>query len=108
MKISYTGASGQPGDRYCWNSTNEDAGAGCQDIIELLPNKKQKTKMEFKRPMEDVSFSEVILTPEGHQTKLTWTLESNLERPMNLIKFMMDQWMGKSYGEGLASLKELA
>ncbi len=64
--------------------------------------------MEFKRPFEDTSFSEVILTPEGHETKVTWTLESDLDRPMNLMKPLMNHWMGKSYGEGLESLKALA
>lgn len=108
MKVNYSGTQGQFGDRYCWDSVNDDAGAGCQEIVELIPNEKQKTKMEFKRPMEDTSYSEIILTPEGHQTKVTWTLDSELERPMNLMKLLMDQWMGKSYGEGLATLKAIS
>lgn len=108
MKVEYSGTQGQIGDRYCWNSQKDDAGAGCQEIVELVPNQKQKTKMEFKRPFEDTSYSEVILTPEGNQTKVTWTLDSELERPMNLMSLFMNSAMDKSYGEGLAKLKEIS
>lgn len=108
MKIEYSGTPGQPGDRYCWDSKNDDAGAGCQEIVELIPNQKQKTRMDFKRPFEDISYSEVILEPQGDQTKVTWMLDSQLERPMNLMAFFMNSAMDKSYGNGLAKLKELA
>ncbi len=108
MKVDYYGVQGKIGDRYCWDSVDDDAGAGCQEIVELVPNQKQKTRMEFKRPFEDTSHSEIILSPQDHETKVTWTLESDLERPMNLMKPLMNHWMGKSYGEGLAKLKELA
>lgn len=108
MKIEYAGTPGQPGDRYCWDSKNDDAGAGCQEIVELIPNQKQKTRMDFKRPFEDISYSEVILEPQGDQTKVTWTLDSQLERPMNLMAFFMNSAMDKSYGNGLAKLKEIA
>ena len=76
--------------------------------MELVPNQRQKTKMDFKRPFEDTSYSEVMLTPEGNGTKVTWTLDSELERPMNLMRFFMDGAMDKSYGEGLAKLKEIS
>lgn len=107
MKMEYSGTQGQIGDRYCWDSKNDDAGAGCQEIVELVPNQKQKTKMEFKRPFEDTSYSEIILTPQGNQTKVTWTLDSELERPKNLMAFFMNGMMDKSYGEGLTKLKEI-
>lgn len=108
IKLDYSGTQGEIGDRYCWDSKVDDAGAGCQEIVELIPNQKQKTKMEFKRPFEDTSYSEVILTPEGNGTKVTWTLDSELERPMNLMRFFMDGMMDKSYGEGLVKLKEIS
>ena len=108
MKMEYSGTQGQIGDKYCWDSQNSDAGAGCQEIVELVPNQRQKTKMDFKRPFEDTSYSEVILAPEGNDTKVTWTLDSELERPMNLMRFFMDGAMDKSYGEGLAKLKEIS
>lgn len=108
MKLEYSGTQGQIGDKYCWDSKNDDAGVGCQEITELIPNKKQKTRMDFKKPFEGTSYSEIILTSENNGTKVTWTLDSELEKPMNIMKPMMDYWMGKSYGEGLETLKALS
>ena len=45
MKLEYSGTQGQIGDKYCWDSKNDDAGVGCQEITELIPNKKQKTRI---------------------------------------------------------------
>jgi hypothetical protein len=44
----------------------------CQEIKELVPNQKQKTEMIFKKPFEGQATSEIILTPEGNGTKVTW------------------------------------
>lgn len=107
MKVEYSGTQGQIGDKYCWDSQDDNAGAGCQTIVELVPNQKQKTQMDFKRPFEDTSYSEIILTKEGNATKVTWTLDANMEYPKNLMTIFMDGAMDKSYGEGLASLKKI-
>lgn len=107
MKMEYSGTPGQVGDKYCWEG-NEDAGAGCQEIIELVPNQRQKTRIQFIKPFESIATSDVILTPEGNQTKVTWTMDTEMNYPMNLMKFFMDGNMDKSYGEGLKKLKEIA
>ena len=36
---------------------------------------------------------------------MVWTLDAEMEYPSNLMKPMMDYWMGKSYEEGLQNLK---
>lgn len=105
-EVGVSGTQGQVGDKYCWKSENEDAGAGCQEIIELVPNQKQRTSMVFEGMGE--SFSDVILTPQGNTTKVTWTLDAELERPMNLMSLFMNSAMDKSYGEGLSKLKAIA
>lgn len=105
LKMEYTGTSGQIGEEYCWKSEKEDVGNGCQEITALVPNQKQSTKMAFEG-MGDAT-SEVILTPQGSSTKVTWTMDCELERPKNLFKLFMNGAMDKSYGEGLAKLKEI-
>ena len=89
-----------------WESKDKNVGNGCQEITALVPNQKQSTKMEFEGMGE--STSDIILTPEGNATKVTWTLDSELERPMNLMSLFMNSAMDKSYGEGLAKLKEIS
>ncbi|MDO5510368.1 MAG: SRPBCC family protein [Weeksellaceae bacterium] len=107
MHMEYHGVQGSVGDRYCWESQKDDAGAGCQEITALVPNEKQSTRMEFKRPFEDVANSDIILTTNAQGTTVTWTLDSKLERPMNLMAVFMSSQMDKSYGQGLSRLKQI-
>lgn len=108
MKITYTGEAGRKGDSYCWDSSNDEAGAGCQQLLELIPYKKQKSEMTFRKPFEGQAFSEIILVPEGNSTKVTWTMETEQDAMMKIMRPLMDYQMGKSYGEGLENLKNLA
>lgn len=107
MKIEYSGNSGEVGDRYCWDSKNDDAGAGCQEIKALVPNEKQTTEMTFKRPFAGQAMSDIVLTSEGNGTKVIWSMDTEQETWMKIMKPMMDYQMGKSYGEGLENLKKL-
>lgn len=107
MKITYSGNSGEVGDKYCWDSKNDEAGAGCQEIKELVLNEKQKTEMTFIRPFDGEATSDIILTTEGNATKITWTMDTKQETWMKLMRPMMDYQMGKSYEEGLSNLKLL-
>lgn len=107
MKIDYSGNSGQVGDQYCWDG-NDDAGAGCHIITALVPNKKQSAKMLFTRPFESGATSDIVLTPQGNSTKVTWDMDCEFDYPMNLMTVFMDGQMDKSYGEGLAALKALS
>ncbi|WP_294250335.1 SRPBCC family protein [uncultured Chryseobacterium sp.] len=108
MTITYTGEPGKKGDGYCWDSSNDEAGAGCQQLLELILYKKQKSEMIFKKPFEGQAFSEIILVPEGNSTRVTWTMETEQHPMMKVMRPLMDYQMGKSYGEGLESLKKLA
>jgi len=107
MKITYTGNSGEVGDKYCWDSKNDDAGAGCQEIKELVLNEKQKTEMIFVKPFEGQATSEIVLSPEGNATKVVWTMDTEQDPMMKIMRPMMDYQMGKSYEEGLNNLKAL-
>ncbi len=106
LQLDYSGTSGEVGDKYCWNG-NKESGQGCHEITALVPNQKQSTKMVFVKPFESDATSDLILSPEGNQTKVTWTMDCELDYPMNLMKLMMDSQMEKSYGSGLKKLKSI-
>lgn len=106
MKSTLSGTSGQIGDKHCWQSKVKEAGSGCQEITALVPNQKQSTKMTFEG--EGEATSNIVLTPQGNATKVTWDMDSEFSYPMNLMKLMMDSWMEKPYSEGLESLKKLS
>lgn len=107
LKLTYSGNQGEVGDEYCWEG-NDDVGKGCHIITALEPNKKVATKMMFKEPFESDATSDIVLTKEGNTTKVTWSMDCELDYPMNLMKLMMDAQMEKSYGDGLTKLKELS
>lgn len=107
LKMDYSGTSGEIGDQYCWEG-NDDVGKGCQIITALEPNRKQSTKMLFKEPFESDATSDLILTPQGNTTKVTWDMDCELDYPMNLMGFFMTGQMDKSYGSGLNKLKEIS
>lgn len=107
LKVTYSGNPGQIGDKYCWEG-NDEVGSGCQEITALVPNQKQSTKMIFYKPFESDATSNIILTPEGNSTKVTWDLDCELDYPMNLMKLFMDGQMDKSYGDGLNALKAIS
>ncbi|MCZ2082964.1 MULTISPECIES: SRPBCC family protein [Kaistella] len=107
LKVTYSGNPGQIGDKYCWEG-NDEVGSGCQEITALVPNQKQSTKMIFYKPFESDATSNIILTPEGNSTKVTWDMDCELDYPMNLMKLFMDGQMDKSYGDGLNALKAIS
>ena len=107
LKLEYSGTSGAVGDQYCWDG-NDEAGKGCHQITALVPNQKQSTKMIFYKPFESDATSDLILSPEGNNTKVTWTMDCELDYPMNLMKPFMDSEMEKSYGGGLKTLKAIS
>ena len=106
LKLTYSGTQGHPGDEYCWEGT-EDVGQGCHVITALVPNQKIATKMMFKKPFESDATSDIVLTKEGNGTKVTWSMDCELDYPMNLMKLIMDSQMEDSYGKGLKKLKEI-
>ena len=107
FKVVYSGNSGAIGDQYCWDG-NEEAGKGCHVITAIVPESKVSSKMMFEKPFESEATSDLILTPQGNSTKVTWTMDCDLDYPMNLMKLFMDGEMDKSYGKGLSALKAIS
>ena len=64
--------------------------------------------MKFIKPMEDEATSDLFLAPEGNGTKVTWTIDYEVETLFKPMVPLMDYQMNKSYTEGLANLKALA
>ena len=109
MKMEYFGTSGQVRDSYSWDSKIDDAGAGKQVFTKVYPVKYlTETEITFFRPFESTAKSAVYLNQEASGTKVTWTMDTEMNYPMNLMKLFMDSQMEKSYGEGLENLKRIS
>ena len=107
MKQTYSGVSGQVGDTYHW-SGNDEAGEGEEKITALEPNKKSSVNIRFIKPFEGNADADVILESQGNATKVTWTFNTEMNYPMNLMKLTMDSQMDKDFGKGLQKLKEIS
>ena len=110
MKQEYTGTSGAVGSKQCWDSENENVGAGCQEITGMEENKRFETSMAFKRPRESTGAASIDLVAKDGGTDVTWGLKVPMPYPSNIFLLMMDmeEMMGDDWNAGLAKLKELA
>ncbi len=107
LVITYKGTSGEIGDGYHWKG-NDDVGEGEQEITAIVPMKKVSTKMHFIKPMEDTAVSDLLLSTENDATKVTWTIDYEIDTYFKPMKPCMNWQMNKSFEEGLAKLKELS
>lgn len=112
MKRTYTVNSGSIGDKFCWDSTSDDAGKGCQDITNLAYHGSNlgfvSSLIKFERPFEGKAFSDIKIQKKGNATKVIWTMKTEMENFMLPMKPIIDYQMGKSYEEGLQSLKQIS
>ncbi len=105
--ITYTGNTGEVGEAYHWKG-NDQVGEGKQTVVEAIPNEKLTSSLHFIKPWEGDAKGSFILTPEGSGTKVTWTMENELQPMMKLMKPMMKSQIGKTFGQGLEDLKKLS
>jgi carbon monoxide dehydrogenase subunit G len=105
--ITYKGISGEVGDFYSWKG-NDEVGQGEQQITAIIPNEKMSTKIHFIKPFESNANSNVVLSGDGNNTKVTWDINFELSTFMKIMRPMMNYQMGKSYEEGLQNLKQIS
>ncbi len=112
MKRTYTGNSGSIGDKFCWDSTSDDAGKGCQEITSLgyygNSNGFVSSVIKFERPFEGLAFSDIKIEKKSNATKVIWRMKTEMATFMLPMKPFMDGQMKKSYDEGLQSLKQIS
>jgi uncharacterized protein YndB with AHSA1/START domain len=105
--VTYSGTTGEVGDSYHWKG-NKDVGEGEQTVTAVVPNEKLTSKLRFIKPFEGDATANFIITPEGNGTKVTWTMDNELNAMMKIMKPMMDGQMGKMFDQGLGDLKKTA
>jgi len=105
MKNTITGEPGTVGHKNTWDG--EKMGKGTQEIVEVVPNEKVRSKLLFDWG-PDANYSDFILTPADGGTKATWTFEG-ADMPFMMRGMMMIMGnMDKTFDEGLANLKAVA
>lgn len=110
MKQETSGTDGTVGFITKWDSTNEEVGAGEQEIKRIVEGERLETELRFKRPFESKAASYLITEDAGNgQTKVTWGFDSEMPRPFNLMCLVvdMDALIGKDFQDGLNNMKTI-
>ncbi|MFL5764423.1 MAG: SRPBCC family protein [Bacteroidia bacterium] len=108
MKKEYRGTDGQPGFVFAWDSTkNKGVGAGEQEIREIHEGRIIEHELRFMRPMEGLAQSKFMFESSGNGTKVTWGFYSPMKFPMNIMKSMFENNLGKNQIQGLETLKKV-
>ena len=107
-RYSYEGPAFGPGAKISWVSDNPHVGIGSQEITASIPFERVEIHLDFS----DEGFAEASFDIKNTEngTQITWDLDT--EFGWNLFDryqgLMFDTWVGDSYEQGLAKLKELA
>ncbi|NOT76272.1 MAG: SRPBCC family protein [Cyclobacteriaceae bacterium] len=108
-KREYTGTDGQVGFIAAWNSTNNQAGEGAQEITSIKEGESIDCEIRFVRPFAGVSQTTMTTTPlDAQHTKVKWTFNGSSKYPMNAMFAMLklDQVLGKDLALSLENLKK--
>lgn len=105
ISLTYSGEGDKVGDSYHWKG---DGSEGEQSITEIVPNEKMTTNLHFIKPFEGDAKAAFIVTPEGNGTKVTWTIDNELNAVAKIMKPMMNSNMDKMFSQGLEDLKKLS
>lgn len=109
LKRTYSGPASGKGAVYEWQG-NKQVGSGRMEILEAQPASMVVIKLDFISPFEAHNTAEFTLTPESGGTRVTWAMYGAspfVPRLMGVF-FNMEKMMGKSFDQGLASMKALA
>ncbi|UOU97099.1 SRPBCC family protein [Chryseobacterium daecheongense] len=111
LKKDWTGTTGQPGEKVCWESQKEEAGKGCQEVTKVdAAGKRIETAIQFLTPYKSEANAYVAVAPEGNGSKATWGFTSKIPYPFTVMKLFMnmEDAIGKDYEKGLSRLKAMA
>lgn len=110
MKKTYWGTDGTVGFVSAWESTNDEAGVGEQEIVRILPGKRIDYALRFKVPMETTNKTHLRVVSKGaRETDVYWGFEGDTPYPLNTLAwlFNMEEMVGNDFEYGLQRLKEI-
>lgn len=106
MQTAYDGPVSGEGASYSWMG-NGKVGAGKMAILKSQPSELIDIQLDFLKPMKTTNLTEFTFEPEGHGTRVTWTMsgQKNLIAKAFHMIVNMDKLIGPDFERGLAQLK---
>lgn len=106
MKKTLTGIDGTVGFIYAWESEDKGVGAGAQEIIQLVDNKKINTEIRFIKPFEGTGYVTMLTdSTSANETNVTWIMEGKSKYPMNITNLFMGKMLHNDMQLSLQNLK---
>lgn len=110
VNSTYSGPADGVGSISSWNSSGQ-MGTGQAEVTEIVLNRSVKTKITYTKPMEMNQDSEFILTAEGENTQMTWSVSGQIPFIMRFMCTLMfrdmDTFVGGMFERGLIKLKSI-
>jgi hypothetical protein len=109
-KRTFTGADGQVGSKYAWESDSTNVGRGEQTITAIIEGERVDYELHFIEPFESKDNTYFIFEEaESNKTKVIWGYEGKMKYPMNLMKLFMDfdEMLGSDFQYGLDNAKKI-
>ena len=107
MRQTFSGPESGVGSVMEWEG-NREVGQGRAEIIAVETNK-VVMKIDFQKPMKAINEAEYLLTPQGDETEMTWSMYGPQPFIAKVIGTVMncEKMVGKEFEAGLANLKTL-
>ncbi|NOT83254.1 MAG: SRPBCC family protein [Methylococcaceae bacterium] len=88
---------------------NNKVGVGSMKITESRPNDFIQFKLQFLKPFVATNAAEFTFTPEGDQTRVTWSMygKNNLMAKIMGLIMNCDKMVGGQFEQGLGDLKTI-
>ena len=114
MKREFKGQDGTNGFIYGWDSQNK-AGAGEQEIKEIIDGKRIDMEVRFRKPFKGVAYTFMetgaVSNPQhnSHATNVKWVFSSQLKYPFNIMLLFLniDKTLGRDLKTSLTNLKTI-
>lgn len=109
LRRTFSGAEAGRGAVYEW-SGNRKAGEGRMEITDAEPPGRITVALDFVKPFRSSNVTTFTFTPEGDQTRVTWSMTGPRPLMMRLLGpiFNMEKMVGGDFEKGLARLDTAA
>jgi uncharacterized protein YndB with AHSA1/START domain len=107
-RYTFTGPEVGPGSSLAWAGNNQ-VGEGRMTITDSRPDERVVMKLEFLKPFTATHAAEFTFTPEGEQTRMTWSMSGKnnfLGKTMSLV-MNCEKMIGGQFEQGFANLRSI-
>ena len=106
--VTYEGPNAGQGASFSW-SGGMKVGAGKMTVLESVPPRLVRFRLDFLKPMVATNTAEFTFEPEGDQTLMTWSMTGRNNFMAKMFNLFIDceKMCGGQFEQGMANLNRL-